>query len=55
MENIGKYEIRVVGYVEEKEKEGREGGMEVGEDYGGVWGRELGKEKFGFVWFVWEW
>ncbi|WP_219822013.1 hypothetical protein, partial [Streptomyces sp. Ru71] len=49
VENIRKYQISLVGYLQEKEKQATEAAMQLAQDYPAVSPTELGKEKFPFL------
>ncbi len=51
VENIRKYQISLVGYLQEKEKQATEAAMQLAQDYA-VSPTELGKEKFPFLSFL---
>lgn len=44
VENIRKYQISLVGYLQEKEKQATEAAMQLAQDYPAVSPTELGKE-----------
>ncbi len=48
VENIRKYQISPVGYLQEKEKQATEAAMQLAQDYPAVSPTELGKENFLF-------
>ena len=52
VENIRKYQISLVGYLQEKEKQATEAAMQLAQDYPAVSPTELGKEKFPFLSFL---
>lgn len=52
VENIRKYQISTVGYLQEKEKQATEAAMQLAQDYPAVSPTELGKEKFPFLSFL---
>ena len=52
VENIRKYQISLVGYLQEKEKQATEAAMQLAQDYPAVSPAELGKGKFPFLSFL---